>query len=172
MPDSDVTCCREPEIDFVVLDRIIRGDYGGKREAMIMMMQAIQRHYHFLPEPALRYLSQVLEIPLTKIYEVATFYASFSLVPKGKHIVAVCTGTACHLKGSFRMVEHICQRLGVEPGGTTADKAVTLETVNCVGACAVAPVVVIDEKYRPKADINTLNTFLAELKSESEPESK
>jgi len=169
MPETDVTCCREPEVDFVVLDRIIRGDYGGKREAMIMMMQAIQRHYHFLPEAALRYLSQVLEVPLTKIYEVATFYASFSLVPKGKHILAICTGTACHLKGSFRMVEHICGRLNVEPGGTTADKAVTVETVNCVGACAVAPVVVIDEKYHPKADINTINAFLDGLKAAAEP---
>ena len=133
---------------------------------MIMMMQSIQRHYHFLPEPALRYLSEVIEVPLTRIYEVATLYASFSLEPKGRHIVAVCTGTACHLKGSFRMVEHVCERLKIEPGKTTADMAVTLETVNCVGACAVAPVVVIDEKYHPAADINVLNEFLDRVNAE------
>lgn len=158
--------CHEPEVDFTLLDRIIKDDFGGNREAMIMMMQAIQRHYHFLPEPALHYLSRAIDVPLTKIYEVATFYASFSLVPKGKHIVSICTGTACHLKGSFRMVEHLCQRLNIAPGETTPNRNVTLETVNCVGACAVAPVVVIDEKYHPSADIQMLNTFMDGLESE------
>ncbi|MBV5268083.1 MAG: NAD(P)H-dependent oxidoreductase subunit E, partial [Burkholderiaceae bacterium] len=83
----------EIEIDYSLLDKIIRDDYGGNREAMIMMMQAIQRLYRFLPEDAVKYLSQVIEVPLTKIYEVATFYASFSLEPKGKYILSVCTGT-------------------------------------------------------------------------------
>jgi NADH:ubiquinone oxidoreductase subunit E len=165
MPETEV-CCREPEVDYMELDRIIRDQFEGRREAMIMMMQAIQRQYRFLPEPALLYLAQSIGVPLTKIYEVATFYASFSLVPKGKHIVSVCTGTACHLKGSFRMVEHMCQKLGINPGETTADRKVTLETVNCVGACAVAPVLVIDEKYHPSADINMLNSFMEKLESE------
>jgi NADH:ubiquinone oxidoreductase subunit E len=131
-----------------------------------MMMQAIQREYRFLPEPALKYLAQSIRVPLTKLYEVATFYASFSLVPKGKHIVSVCTGTACHMRGSFRMVEHMCEKLGLAPGQTTQDMKVTLETVNCVGACAVAPVVVIDEKYHPNADINLLNSFMEKVQSE------
>lgn len=165
MSETEVVC-REPEVDYLLLDRIIQDDFDGNREAMIMMMQAIQRHYHFLPEPALQYLSRAINVPLTKIYEVATFYASFSLVPKGRHIVSVCTGTACHLKGSFRMVEHMCQRLGIDPGKTTPDMKLTLETVNCVGACAVAPVVVIDEKYHPNADINMLNTFMDQLAAE------
>ena len=166
MPDTEATCCRESEVDFVVLDRIIRDEFGGRREAMIMMMQAIQHEYRFLPEPALRHLSGRIGVPLTKIYEVATFYASFSLVPKGKHIVQVCTGTACHLRGSFRMVEHICEKKNVAPGATTEDLKLTLETVNCVGACAVAPVIVIDEKYYPKADITTVDKFLAQLDAE------
>ncbi len=156
----------EPEIDYVALDKLIRDDFGGNRENLIMMMQAIQHKFRFLPEPALRYLGQVVGVPVTKIYEVATFYASFSLIPKGKHIVQVCTGTACHLRGSYRMVEHICEKQNVAPGGTTDDMKLTLETVNCVGACAVAPVVVIDEKYYPKADISTLDKFMQKLDAE------
>ncbi len=156
--------CPEPEVDLTLLDRIILEDFGGNREATIMMMQAIQAHYRYLPEAALRHLSARLGVPLTKLYEVATFYASFSLEPKGRHILSVCTGTACHLRGSHRMVEHLCQRLGVTPGGTTPDKEFTLETVNCVGACAVAPVVVLDGEYRPKAEIKAVDQFLDHAK--------
>jgi NADH:ubiquinone oxidoreductase subunit E len=156
----------EIEIDYSLLDKIIRDDYGENRESMIMMMQAIQRIYRFLPEATLKYLAQVIQVPLTKIYEVATFYASFSLEPKGKYILSVCTGTACHLRGSGGMVEHVSKRMGISPGKTTADLKMTLETVNCVGACAVAPVVVIDEKYYPKADIATLNHFMDHLDAE------
>jgi len=166
MPDSQPTCCQEPEVDFVVIDRIIRDEFGGRREAMIMMMQAIQRRYHFLPEPALHYLSQVLEVPLTKIFEVATFYASFSLMPKGKHLLHVCTGTACHLKGSGGMVRHVAAKLGIEPGGTTPDMKLTLETVNCLGACAVSPVVVFDETYYPQATVAQLNEFIEKVNAE------
>jgi NADH:ubiquinone oxidoreductase subunit E len=158
--------CEESEIDFMLLDRIINDNFGGNREAMIMIMQAIQHHYRFLPEPALRYLSKSIGVPLTKIYEVATFYSSFSLIPKGKHILQVCTGTACHLRGSRRMVEHMSEKMCVVPGRTTEDMKLTLEVVNCVGACAVAPVVVIDEKYYPKADISTLDKFMERIVAE------
>jgi len=160
------TACSEIEIDYNLLDKIIRVDYGGNREAMIMMMQAIQQVYRFLPEAAVLYLSQAIEVPITKIYEVATFYASFSLEPKGKYILSVCTGTACHLRGSGGLAEHISKRLGIVPGKTTSDMKLTLETVNCVGACAVAPVVVIDEKCYPKADIAMLNDFMDRLNAE------
>lgn len=155
-----------PEIDLTFLDRVINDDFGKNRENLIMMMQAIQKHYRFLPRPALNYLSEAVEIPLTKIYEIATFYASFSLEPKGKHIVCVCTGTACHLKGSGKMVEHITSQTGIGPGKTTADMKLTLETVNCVGACAVAPVIVVDEKYYPEATLSTVINFLDQVKAE------
>ncbi len=166
MPESEATCCQEPEVDFVVLDRIIRDEFGGRREAMIMMMQTIQRRYRYLPEPALYYLSQVLGVPITKIYEVATFYASFSLVPKGKHLLHVCTGTACHLKGSGGMVRHVAAKLGIAPGATTPDMKFTLETVNCLGACAVSPVVVFDDKYYPQATVGQLNEFIEKVNAE------
>jgi NADH-quinone oxidoreductase subunit E len=166
MPESEVTCCQEPEVDFVVLDRIIHDEFDGRREAMIMMMQAIQQRYRYLPEPALYYLSQILGVPITKIYEVATFYASFSLVPKGKHLLHVCTGTACHLKGSGGMVRHVAAKLGIEPGGTTPDQMFTLQTVNCLGACAVSPVVVFDDKYYPQATVSQLNEFIEKVNAE------
>jgi len=157
---------QEPEIDFTLIDRIIRDDYGGNKENLIMMMQAIQKQYRYLPYPALKYLSDFIGIPFTKIYEIATFYASFCLEPKGKHIVSICTGTACHLKGGGQMVEHLCQKMGIQPGKTTPDMKLTIETVNCLGACAVAPVVVIDEKYNPEADLSLLNDFIDRLKAE------
>ena len=166
MPEPEATCCQEPEVDFVVLDRIIRDEFGGRREAMIMMMQTIQRRYRYLPEPALYYLSQVLGVPITKIYEVATFYVSFSLVPKGKHLLHVCTGTACHLKGSGGMVRHVAAKLGIAPGATTPDMKFTLETVNCLGACAVSPVVVFDDKYYPQATVGQLNEFIEKVNAE------
>jgi NADH-quinone oxidoreductase subunit E len=166
MPESQATCCQEPEVDFVVLDRIIHDEFDGKREKMIMMMQTIQRRYRYLPESAMYYLSQVLGVPITKIYEVATFYASFSLVPKGKHLLHVCTGTACHLKGSGGMVRHVAAKLGIAPGGTTPDMKFTLETVNCLGACAVSPVVVYDDKYYPQANVGQLNEFIEKANAE------
>lgn len=167
---EEIVVCQEPEVDFTLLDRIIHDDFGGNREAMIMMMQAIQRHYRFLPEPALRYLSKAIDVPLTKIYEAATFYASFSLVPKGKHILYVCTGTACHLKGSGGMVNHAAAKLGIEPGGTTADMQVTLETVNCPGTCAIAPVVVLDETYYPNATMGQLDGIIEQIQTEKSGE--
>lgn len=160
------TCCKEPEIDFVFLDRIIQEEFGGRKEAMIMMMQTIQRHYRYLPEAAMAYLSHSIGVPLTKVYEVATFYASFSLVPKGKHILHICTGTACHLRGSGGMVQHVAQKLGIEPGKTTSDMKLTLETVNCLGACAMAPVAVLDEQYHPQATVGLINELLDPILAE------
>jgi NADH-quinone oxidoreductase subunit E len=156
----------EPEIDFAFLDRVINEDFGNSRENLIMMMQAIQNRYRYLPRTALKYLSETANVPLTKIYEIATFYSSFCLTPKGKHIVCVCTGTACHLKGSDKLVDHIKSQKGIKPGQTTSDMKMTLETVNCLGACAVAPVIVIDEKYYPETTLSNVINFLDQLNAE------
>ena len=155
-----------PEVDYALLNRIIYDDFGNNRENLIMMMQAIQRHYRYLPRPALDYLSEIASVPITKIYEIATFYASFSLEPKGKHILCVCTGTACHLKGSNKLIDHITTKKGISSGQTTPDMKLTLETVNCLGACAVAPVIVIDEKYHPEANLSTVIEFLEQVENE------
>jgi len=109
------------------------------------MLQDVQAQYHYLPAEALHRIQQKPQVPLTRVYEVATFYKSFSLVPKGDHICTVCLGTACHLRGGPRIVESFMRELKVEVGGTSPDGKFTLETVNCLGACALAPLVKMDE---------------------------
>jgi len=114
---------------------------------LIPMMQDLQAECGYLPVNQLRDLSRQLEVPLSRLYAVATFYASFRLAPKGAHEVTLCMGTVCYLKGAPSISEAICREFRVEPGGTTRDGLFTLQAVNCVGACAVAPVMLVDGKY-------------------------
>jgi NADH:ubiquinone oxidoreductase subunit E len=104
---------------------------------LIAILHEIQSHYNYLPEDALRYLAGRTGIPATRIYSIATFYHFFSLTPKGKHQVRVCLGTACHVKGSQRILDEMKRKLGVDEGETTPDMQFTLEAVRCIGACSV-----------------------------------
>jgi NADH:ubiquinone oxidoreductase subunit E len=130
------------------LDKIIK-EYSEDAGPLIPVLQDINQKYNYLPELALKYVAERLEIPLAQVYNVATFYTSFSLTPRGKHIVKVCQGTACHVRGGAAVLDEIKRSLGVEDGETTEDMNFTLETVNCLGACALGPVVVIDDEYHP-----------------------
>ncbi len=121
--------------------------YEGDAGMLIPMMQDLQAEHGYLPAEQLRNLSKMLEVPLSRIYQVATFYASFRLTPKGQHEVTLCMGTVCYLKGAPRISEVICEEYEIKPGSTTTDKLFTLQAVNCVGACALAPVMIIDGKY-------------------------
>jgi NADH:ubiquinone oxidoreductase subunit E len=121
--------------------------YGHRVDALIMILQDIQNIYRYLPEDALRVVTEMLEVPFSQVYEVATFYRSFSLEPRGAHEIRVCLGTACHLRGGPRILENFERELGISAGGTTQDGTFTLETVNCVGACALAPLVLVDTEY-------------------------
>ncbi len=116
-------------------------------DSLIMILQDIQEEYRYLPEDALRIVADDLDLPLSQLYEVATFYRSFSLEPRGTHEVKVCLGTACHLRGGPMILENFERVLGVKAGQTTPDLDFTLETVNCVGACALAPLVLVDSDY-------------------------
>jgi len=118
-----------------------------ERASLISVLQDINLEYRHLPPEALRYISQRLNMPLSRVYHVATFYTAFSLVPRGEHTIKVCLGTSCHIKGAQRLLDALEERLEIKAGETTKDMKFTLETVNCLGACALSPLVVIDSKY-------------------------
>ncbi len=131
-----------PETLDAILDR-----YDRNPAQLIPILQDVQRAVNYLPREALEGISEKLDIPLVRIYAVATFYKAFSLKPRGKHIIQVCMGTACHVRGGARILDKMVRDLGVGPGETTKDMNFTLETVNCLGACALGPIVVVDGEY-------------------------
>ncbi|MEW6771617.1 MAG: NADH-quinone oxidoreductase subunit NuoE [Bacillota bacterium] len=124
----------------------IVSNYKGKEGVLIHVLQDIQGEFGYLPEEAVRVVSEELGISLAEIYGVASFYSRFYFVPRGKTIVRVCRGTACHVRGSGRVLGKLEEGLGLKSGETSPDLKFTLETVNCVGCCALAPVVVVNEK--------------------------
>ncbi len=129
------------------VDRIIDG-YGTDREALIQILLDIQKAYRWLPRPALERTSERLGVPMAHIYNLATFYKHFSLVPQGRHSVHVCVGTACHVRGAEKLVERASQTLGIRPGETSPDERFSLNTVSCLGCCALGPVMVVDGEYK------------------------
>lgn len=131
-------------IDLVKLDEIIK-PFLGKKEMMIPVLQKVQDHFGYLPRAALERVSERMNIPLSRIFGVATFYAQFKLKPRGRHIIRVCQGTACHIQGSPKIAERIEETLDIASGETTDDLRFTLEEVACVGACALAPVVMVGD---------------------------
>ena len=133
------------EIDYLELDRIIDEEFSGDSENLIMILQAIQRRYNYLPRPALLYLSAKIGVPFSKIYGVCTFYSTFSLEPRGRNIISICLGTACHVRGGERVRERIQEILDISDGQTTEDMRFTLESVRCIGCCSLGPVVKINE---------------------------
>ena len=135
----------EVEIDYMELDNIIEEEFSNDQENLIMIIQAIQRRYNYLPRPALTYLSTKIGVPLSQIYGVATFYSTFSLEPRGRNIISICLGTACHVRGGERVRERIVDALDIGDRETTEDQRYTLETVRCIGCCSLGPVVKINE---------------------------
>lgn len=147
-------------MDFRAIDSILE-KYEYHHSGIIGIMQEIQRIENFLPEDTLRYISRRMELSLTRIFDIATFYKAFSLVPRGRHIIRVCCGTACHLGGAVQNLEQINRTLKIKDGETTADRMFSLETVNCLGACALAPVVVVDDKYHEAVDARKIEKILS-----------
>ncbi|MCD6162397.1 MAG: NAD(P)H-dependent oxidoreductase subunit E [candidate division Zixibacteria bacterium] len=133
-------------MDKIDVARILE-KHSGKRGGLISILMDVQASYGYLPEEVLRSVAEQTGRSLVDIYGVATFYKSFSLKPRGKHLVSVCLGTACHVRGAPIIAEGFMQQLGIKAGETTADKEYTLETVNCLGACALGPIVVVDGHY-------------------------
>lgn len=152
-------------MDRQVIDQILE-NYGYRHSNIIEIMQDVQRIENYLPMDSLRYVSERLELSLTRIFDIATFYKAFSLKPRGKHIIKVCSGTACHLNGAAQSLEQINRQLDIKDGETTKDRKFSLETVNCLGACALAPVVVIGEEYHDSADANKIDKILSSYRSD------
>ncbi len=135
----------EPEMRRL-LDGIIDSN-GCDRENIIAILQDINDHYNWLPKETVHYVAERLEVPFSYVYRIASFFTQFSLTPSGRHIIKVCLGTACFVRGAPRILEQIRTDLGISPGETTEDGLFTLETVNCLGACALGPLIVVDQDY-------------------------
>jgi len=136
--------------------------------SLMNVLERIQSRYRYLPQDALILVSERLGVPLSQTYSVATFYNAFSLEPKGRHVVNVCMGTACNVRGSRKVLERISDKLGIQPGQTTEDGEFTLETVNCLGACALGPIVVVDGTYSGQMTVSKADALVREAMSESE----
>ena len=140
--------------------------YAGSR--IIQVLTDIQAQHNYLPRENLEYVSQQLKVPLSKVYGIATFYAAFSLMPRGEHLVTVCTGTACFVRGVSDVLKRIEDRLGIKAGFTTGDNMFTLETVNCLGACALAPIVVVDGEYYGQTTVQKVDVLLDKYQKSEE----
>jgi NADH-quinone oxidoreductase subunit E len=127
------------------IDQII-DKHNGEASSLIQVLLEIQSENHWLPKEALERISERLHVPLTRIQHIATFYKAFSLVPKGRHEIHVCVGTACHVRGATRVLDTVQDMIGIKPGETDADLKFSLETVNCLGCCALGPVLEVDGK--------------------------
>lgn len=147
------------------LDEIIE-KYRYEESGIIGILHEIQEKERYLPESALKYVCEKLDIPASQIYHLATFFKAFSLVPKGKHNITVCLGTACHVRGGQKIVENLGRELKIKPGETTKDKLITLETVNCLGCCAIGPIVVVDNEYHGNMGSQKALSLLEDLKKE------
>ncbi|MDR3556087.1 MAG: NAD(P)H-dependent oxidoreductase subunit E [Syntrophobacteraceae bacterium] len=131
------------------IDRII-AKYHGEASSLIQILLDIQSENHWLPRESLEWVSESLDVPLTRIQHIATFYKAFSLVPKGRHEIHICMGTACHVRGASRILDTVQGQTGIKPGETDLDMKFSLETVNCLGCCALGPVMEVDGKPHGK----------------------
>jgi NADH-quinone oxidoreductase subunit E len=149
-------------VTFKALENILER-YPPSPEHLISALQDVQAKFNYIPPEAMTAVCNHLGVPVSRGWAVATFYKSFSLEPKGIHEIKVCLGTACHLKGGARLVEGLERDLKVERGHTTRDLHFSLDTVNCVGACALAPVVVVDEQYQASTNSRKLKKYLKQV---------
>jgi NADH-quinone oxidoreductase subunit E len=138
--------------------------YQRDKSSLLAILQDLQDIYNYLPVEMLKLINREMDIPLTRIYEVATFYTSFSLKPRGKHIAKLCMGTACHVRGAAGILNKLERTLAIKPGETSGDQKFTLETVNCVGACALGPVMVMDGEYHGQVTISKVDKVIGPLK--------
>ena len=153
-------------MDLTKVDEII-ADYDGDKSWLVMILQDVQEAYNYLPADELKRVADGLDVPRSQVYNVATFYSSFSLTERGRHVIRVCDGTACHLRGGTHLRDQITRQLGIEEGQTTDDKMFSLEVVACLGACALAPVMTIGRTYHGQMTLDKLTDALESCRSEA-----
>lgn len=154
--------------DYDVVDEIVRR-HDGMTRAVIAILQEVQEHYRYLPAEVFPRLAQLLKVSEARLYSVATFYENFSLKPKGKYVIKVCDGTACHVRRSIPILERLRKDLALSEGkATTDDLNFTVETVSCLGACGLAPVITVNDKVYPAMTPDKASDLLGDLKEELE----
>jgi NADH-quinone oxidoreductase subunit E len=146
-------------VEISKIDTIVE-HYGGVQRGLIPSLLDIQKEYHYLPAEAIQRVAERMRIPMIQVYQVASFYKALSLVPRGEHIITVCLGTACHVRGGDYIIDQIGHVLAIAPGETSRDLQFTLEAVNCLGCCALGPVMVIDGKYYGNMAISKVERVL------------
>jgi NADH-quinone oxidoreductase subunit E len=150
-------------MDMANIDAII-DRYDKAPAALLAIMQDVQDSERYLPKEAMQRISEALEVPITRVYQMATFFESFHLEPRGKHVCTVCMGTACHVRGAQRLVEQLERDLDIPSGSTTEDLMFTIEEVNCVGACALGPLVIINDEYHGNMTSGSLQRVVKRIK--------
>lgn len=156
------------ECENVVLNRILAKYPRGERRWLIPILQDVQDTFGYLSEESVEGVSDHLGVPTSKIYGVATFYNQFRLVAPGRYVIRVCRGTACHVKGSARLLEKLVQELGIRPGQTTRDGLFSIETVACIGACSIAPVIAVNNDFHGRLEPNAIPRLLARYRKHQE----
>jgi NADH-quinone oxidoreductase subunit E len=150
-------------MDITNIDAII-DRYDSAPSALLAIMQDVQDAERYLPKEAMTRIAEKLEIPIARVYQMATFFESFHLEPRGKHVCTVCMGTACHVRGAQRLVEQLERDFDIPSGGTTKDMMFTIEEVNCVGACALGPLVIINGDYHGNMTSGSLQKVIKKIK--------
>jgi len=160
-----VSKTKSPKLTKVstTVSRVIR-KYQRDKDMLIQILLDLQSMFGWLSQEVLTEVSGQLEVPITQVYQIASYYKAFSLMPRGRHIIKVCLGTACQVRGSPRLLDTISAMLGMKPHETSEDMRFTLETVNCLGCCAMGPVVVVDETYHTKPSPSDLRKIFESAK--------
>lgn len=155
---------KEIEVNLSEIDTLIEKKYNNNKEALVMILQDITRAYNYIPPQVLPHVARRLGVPLSKVFSLATFYKAFSLEPRGKYVVSVCTGTACHVKGAKNIMSGLHHLLKIKEGETTDDFMFTLESVRCMGCCASGPVIRVNNDTHGGLDPDGIAPVIAEYR--------
>ncbi len=161
MSDKTATLCEQKPADFHEIGDLIDLYFKGKRGCLIQVLHTAQGLYGYLPLELQQYIADKLEMPLSEVSGVVSFYSFFSVNPRGEHTIRVCLGTACYVRGGKKIIDHLLQKLNVEVGGTTQDRKFTFEIARCIGACGLAPALMIDDVVYRQMSPSKVDTLLA-----------